>query len=132
MTIHTSIVARNDMLANLTTDANSGKLDIYTGSKPATPETAATGTKLVEFTLPATSFGAGSGGVITANAITAVAALATGTAGWARLWKSDGTTALMDFDVTATGGGGDITIDSTSITQNAYINITSFTITLGQ
>ena len=133
-TVHTSIVARNAMLngSGLTAAAAGGKLDIYSGSMPATPETAASGTKLASFTLGSPAFGAAASGVITANAIAAVTGLAANTAGWARLWESDEATALQDYDVTATGGGGAVQLDYTAIVLNGEVTITSYTITLGQ
>ena len=70
MAIQTSIVARNAELDALAPLANSGYIRIYTGSIPATPETAVSGTLLAELQFGATAFGAAAAGVITANAIT--------------------------------------------------------------
>ncbi len=77
----TSIVARNAELDALAALANSGYISIYSGSQPATPETAASGTLLAELRFNATAFGAAASGAITAGAITAdSSADATGTA----------------------------------------------------
>lgn len=104
---------------------------IYSGSPPATADTAASGTLLAEVRGNASAFGSvDSEGVLTASAFTADAsANATGTAGWFRLLASDGTTAVMDGTVTATGGGGDLTLDNTSITSGQEVTITSFVLT---
>lgn len=119
------------MLDILGGQADAGIIRIYTGAKPATPETAASGTLLAELTLNADAFGAAAAGTITANAITSdSAANATGTAGWFRVWKSDGTTPLWDGDVTATGGGGDMTLNTISIVANAQVSMTSCTYTV--
>jgi len=56
--LKTSIVSRNAELDALAALANSGKLRIYDGSQPATPETAAGATLLAELTMNATAFGA--------------------------------------------------------------------------
>lgn len=105
-----------------------GKLRIYTGSQPASADSAATGTLLAELTLSDPAFGAPSNGVATANAITPANAGATGTAGWFRLTTSDGT-ARLDGSVTATGGGGDLTLDNTSIASGQQVQVNSLTYT---
>lgn len=55
----------------------------------------------------------------------------TGTAGHFRIYASDGTTQHIQGTVTATGSGGDMTLDNTSIAAGQSITITSFTITDG-
>jgi hypothetical protein len=123
---------RNAMLDTLTSAASAGKLRIYTGSRPADPDTAIGAvTLLAELTMNATAFGASSGGVLTANAITSDASAdATGTAGWARLWQSNGTTPIIDLTVTATGGGGEVQFSTTSFVATNTVSLSSFTITL--
>ncbi|MGA4923535.1 hypothetical protein, partial [Bacillus subtilis] len=54
---------------------------------------------------------------------------ATGTAAHFRIYASDGTTAHIQGTVTATGGGGDLTLDNTSIASGQAIAISSFSIT---
>lgn len=54
---------------------------------------------------------------------------ATGTAAHFRIYASDGTTAHIQGTVTATGGGGDLTLDNTSIASGQAITISSFSIT---
>lgn len=128
MAIKTSIAARNVELNSLATEFNSGYLRIYSGPQPATPETAASGTLLAELRFNATAFGAAAAGVITANAITAdSSADNTGTAGWARCLKADGTTALMDGDVSTSGAF--VNLNSVAISSGAAVSITAFTIT---
>ena len=55
----------------------------------------------------------------------------TGTAGHFRLLDSGGTTCHAQGTVTATGGGGDLTLDNTSIASGQSVTITSFTLTAG-
>jgi hypothetical protein len=120
----TSIASRDVMLNALAAEANSGYLRIYSGSQPATPETAASGTLLAELRFNATAFGASSSGVITANAITSdTSANNTNTAGYYRALKSDGTTALWDGSVSTTGA--DLNLNSTAIQSGANVSVSS-------
>lgn len=132
-TLKRAIITRNaagDAEASL---ANDGYIRIYSGTVPATPETAASGTLLAELRFSATAFGSASGGVITANAITSDSnANATGTAGWARILKSDGTSALWDMDVTATGGGGAMTFATVNFIAGGLVQLSAFSVTLPQ
>jgi len=131
MILRTAIVSRNAALDAITPLLNSGFLRVYSGAMPATPETAASGTLLAELVFNATAFGAAAAGVATANAITQDAsANNTGVAGYVRLLKSDGTTAIFDGDATATGGGGFAELNSTSISAGAAVQCTAMTITL--
>jgi hypothetical protein len=129
--IRTSIVSRNAALDAIAPLANSGRLRIYSGAQPATPETAASGTLLAELIMNATAFGAASGGVITAAAITQDSSNdASGTAGYYRLLKSDGATALWDGEVGVSGA--DLNLNSVAISSGAITQVTSFTYTLPQ
>lgn len=118
---------RNARLDAITTFAgNSGILRIYDGSRPATGGSATT--ILAELTCNATFAGAAAAGVLTLNAITQdSAANATGTATWARLFKSDGTTIVMDLSVGTSGA--DINLNTVAIVTNAIVSVTSATIT---
>lgn len=110
---------------------NSGKIRIYSGTRPANANTALSGnTLLAELTFGATAFGAAVAGVATANAITADAdADATGTATFARLFKSNGTSVVTDIDVTTSAGSDRIVLDTVGIAQHANVSISSLTIT---
>jgi hypothetical protein len=110
----------------------SGLLRIYDGAVPANVGTAISGqTLLAELTCNATFAPAASNGVLTLNSITQdSSANATGTATFFRLTTSGGT-AVVQGTVTATGGGGDLTLNTTSISSGAAVSITSFVITEG-
>ena len=112
--------------------ANSGLLRIYSGTKPATADTALSGnTLLAELTMNATAFGAAAAGVATANAITQdSAADATGTASFFRLLKSDGTSVIVQGDCGTSGS--DLNLASTSLSSGAPVSITSFTFTVNK
>lgn len=123
-----------NLAANTHADAvgallNTGYLRIYSGTQPATADTALSGnTLLAELRFNATAFGAAVAGVATANAITSdTDADATGTATFFRAFKSDGTTAVMDGSVgTATS---DAIINSAAIQIHAQVDCTALTYT---
>jgi len=56
---------------------------------------------------------------------------ATGTAGHFRIYASDGTTCHAQGTITATGGGGDMTLDNTSIATGQTVTVTTFSIAAG-
>ena len=130
-----------DLAVNTEADAlarllDGGWCDIYdsTGTgQPATADTAiTTQVKLAHVGFNATSAPAASGGVLTMNPMTADAAAdATGTATWARCYKADGTTKVMDVSV-GTGGTFNIVLNSTAIQVGAQVSITSFTHTVAK
>ncbi len=120
--------ARQDAIT--TAVGSAGKLRIYNGTKPATGGAATT--LLAELTLGSPFAPAASAGVLTANAITGdTSADASGTATWFRVVKSDGTTIVIDGTVSATGGGGELQLATTTITAGVAVNVTSLTITEG-
>ncbi len=131
MAIKLSATARNAELDAITTTVGaSGKLRIYSGTRPANVAAAITGTLLAELTLNATFAPAASGGVLTLNAITSdSSADATGTASHFRIFKSDGTTAVIDGDVGTSGS--DLNLNTVSLVTGAVVAVTSFTITAG-
>lgn len=113
--------------------SGAGKLRIYSGAQPATPDTAPAGTLLVEFTLGDPAFGAGTdgvaGAVATGNAVAPVPATATGTAAWFRLVDSDND-AIIDGDVTDTAGTGSLKVSSTAIIAAIDVSIVSMSFTV--
>jgi len=123
--------AQQDALATFA--GNSGLLRIFAGTQPTDPQTPiGAQTVLGTLTMNATAFSAALNGVLTANAITQdSAADNTGTASFFRLFKSDGNTAVMDGTITATGGGGDMTLNTVSIVVGGPISCTGFAITRG-
>lgn len=124
LAFNTADVANNAIAPLL----NNGFLDIYDGSQPANADTAVGAqVKLARLTFGATAFGASVNGVITANAITAGTILATSTATWCRLWKSDGTTAVMDGTVGT--AGTNVVVGSAAFQSGAQATITSATFT---
>lgn len=107
------------------------KLQIRTGAQPANCAAADSGTLLAELTLPSDWLAAASGGAkVLAGSWTGTGAAA-GTAAHFRVKDSAGTTCHMQGSVTATGGGGDMTLDNVSIASAQTVTITSFTLTVG-
>ena len=112
----------------------SAVLNIYSGTQPASPDTAITSQVLLaSLTCSASAFAAASsGGVLTANAIsngTGTAGAAGGTtATWYRLTASGGT-AHIDGSVGISGA--DLNINNTNIAQNQTVSVTSWTDTNG-
>jgi hypothetical protein len=102
-------------------------IQIRSGTRPAGPGTTASGTLLATVALGDPSF-TESGGVLTIVDPDAVTGAADGTATWARLLNDS--TAVLDFQVTATGGGGDITLSTTTISTGLSVDITGGTITV--
>ena len=131
MAIGMNATLRDNMLDEITARAGaSALLRIYDGTQPATGGTATT--LLAELTCNATFAAGASSGTLTLNAITAdSSANATGTATWFRIVQSDGSTHVLDGTVTATGGGGDMELSSTSISTGDSVSITSATFTIG-
>lgn len=123
-----STTLRNAQLDAITTAVgNGGKLVIYAGTRPATG--GAAGPVLATFAMGAPFAPAASGGVLTVNPPADVTASATGAATWARLFKSDGTTIVMDLGVGTSGQ--EVTINSTSVNSGVNCSVTNFSIACG-
>jgi hypothetical protein len=126
-----SAALKNARLDQITSKVSaSGLLRIYSGAQPANPDTAVTSqVKLAELTCNASAFAAAaSGGVLTANAVSSANALASGTAAWFRLCKSDGTAVA---DGTVGTSGTDCIIDNVAVNAGQNLSVTSLTITSG-
>jgi hypothetical protein len=118
--------AMADAIDALTNTGGAGKLRIYTGSQPATPETAASGTLLVEFTLQNPAFSAASAGIITlAGTPLTVNASNTGTAGWFRIVNGAGDAVT---DGTVGLSGEQINLNTTACATGVGVTVTSGTI----
>lgn len=110
--------------------SGAGTLRVYTGTQPATPQTGASGTLLGTLTFSDPCAPNASVGVVTFSAITQdSAADAGGAAGWARLADSAGN-AVIDVEVSATGGGGALQLNTVTIVAGGPITVTSLTLTM--
>lgn len=133
MAMQFSVAARNAALDAIETAIGvSAILKIRTGAVPATCATADSGTVLATMTLPSDWMAAASGGTKALSGTWQDASAdATGTAAHFRIYDSTGTTCHWQGSVTATGGGGDMTLDNTSIATGQQVTITSCTLTAG-
>lgn len=133
MALKYSIAVINAQLDALESTIGTGAvLKIRTGSPPADVATADSGTVLATLTLPSDWMAAASSGSKAKSGTWQdTSADDTGTAGHWRIYASDGTTAHMQGTITATGGGGDMTVDNTSIASGQQITVTAFSITGG-
>lgn len=131
MTIQFSTSVRNARLDQIeTTISTAPVLRIYTGSPPGVGN-AATGTQLVTITLPSDWLAGASGGSKAKSGTWSNTAGGTGTAGYFRIWDSGVAAGHIEGTVTATGGGGDMTLDNTSIASGQTVTINTFSLTDG-
>lgn len=130
MAIQLSASVRNARLDAIeSTIGASAVLKIRSGAAPADVATADSGTVLATLTLPSDWMVAASAGTKDKSGTWQDASAdATGTAAHFRIYASDGTTAHLQGTVTATGGGGDLTLDNVSIASGQSVTITSFTL----
>ena len=133
MTLQYSTTVRNAKLDAVETAIGvSAVLKIRTGAAPANCAAADSGTVLATVNLPSDWMAAASGGAKAKSGTWEdTSADNTGTAAHFRLYASDGTTCHAQGAVTATGGGGDMTVDSTSFTAGQDFLVNSFTLTAG-
>ncbi|MBB1161462.1 hypothetical protein [Aquariibacter albus] len=130
MALQFSTAVRNAMLDAIETATGPGaKLRLYSGAAPANPAAAATGTMLVGMALPADWMASASGGSKALSGTWQATGAAAGTVGHYRIVDNAGTTCHEQGSVTATGGGGDLTLDNTSIAAGQTVTITSKTLT---
>lgn len=124
-----------DRLADTTADLyDGGVLEIRSGAAPGAGAADA-GTLLVSIPLPTPAFGAASNGQADKSGTWEdTSADASGTAAHFRIKQSgdaggaDASQDRIEGSVTATGGGGDIELDSVDITAGQSVTITAFNI----
>lgn len=128
-----SAAVRNAMLDAIETAIGaSAIMKIRTGAAPATCATADSGTVLATLNLPADYLAAAAAGVKAKSGTWEDASAdAGGTAAHFRIYASDGVTCHAQGTVTATGGGGDMTVDNVSFAAAQQFTITSFSWTAG-
>lgn len=136
MAIQLSVAVREARLNAIeTTIGTSAILEVRSGAAPANCAAADSGTLLASMSLAsdwmaaAGTPGAGQKGLL--GTWQDASANNTGTAGHFRIKDSGGTVCGLQGTVTVTGGGGDLQLDSTSITSGQSVTITAFTLTDG-
>lgn len=102
-------------------------IELRSGGKPATADTAATGTLLA--TVNVVGSFTSTAGVLTATDPVSVLPVAAGTAGYFRVLTS-GAAPILDGTATASGGGGDLQLGSLTITMGVSVDLGVPTITV--
>jgi len=135
MSLQYSVTVRNAQLdAVESTVGTAPILKIYdlTAGAPANCAASITATVLATITLPSDWMAAASSGSKAKSGTWQDAAAdASGTADFWRIYDSSDTTCHLQGTVTATGGGGDLTLDNTSINSGQSVTISSFSISAG-
>jgi hypothetical protein len=107
-------------------------LEIRTGSKPESPQVAATGTLLATFDFSFPSFNSFANGVAFARPIVnSDGVISSGIAGWFRIFNRDGV-AVIDGSISEVGGDGDIQFDSINFILGGAATIPSLRGTVPQ
>ena len=109
----------------------SPKLQLRTGAPPADCAAADSGTLLCEITLPSDWMAAASGGSKAKSGTWTGTGAAAGNAGHFRVKNTAGSTTHAQGTVTATGGGGDMTMDNINIAVSQAVTVNTFTLTAG-
>ena len=126
-----SVAVRNAALDAIETSVGvSAVLKLRTGAAPANADAADTGTVLSTITLPSDWMATAASGAKALLGSWAGTASAAGTVGHYRIYKSDGTTIGIQGSVTATGGGGDMTLDNPVLASGQVVSITSFNLSI--
>lgn len=128
MPLRKNTAIRNAQVNLLGDMFDAGTLEIYTGTQPADPNSAASGSLLATIVIPSPAFGAPSVGVVTKSGTWSVVATGTGTAGYARFISAD-TLQTMDVVVTNIPGGNDLLINTLDIVIGNTVSVISLSLT---
>ena len=121
---------RDAQQTGLITYAGSGSIiRLYDGTQPTNANTAISTQTLIVSLVVSGSFGTDSNGSITLGTVTKGTAVASSTATFFRIVKSDGTTVVMDGSVGTSGA--DMNLNSTTISSGQIVAITAGTIIRG-
>jgi len=131
MAFQFSTASRNAALDAIETAIGTAPtLEIRSGAVPANCAAADAGTLLASMALPSDWMAAASAGSKGLSGTWQdLSADAAGTAGHFRI--KQGATCHIQGTITATGGGGDMTLDNTSIASGQQVTVTSFTLNAG-
>lgn len=137
MTFVMSNFALLAQLNTMGTRANGGKLQVYSGTRPANPQTAVTSqVKLLEYTLnnpafaSATMLASNTGQILAiVSGIADAVGLATGTATWGRVLDSS-SNVLWDGDV-GVSGAGDFSLVTAAISTTSSVTLNSIDLRQG-
>jgi hypothetical protein len=113
---------RNAMMDHVRTALAGGSIKVEAAPSPPTLTRRDRQTLLATLTLASPAGAASSGGTFTFGTITSGTAVATGTASWARMLQSDGTTVVGDMDVGTSGAT--FILDTVSIVSGGTVAAT--------
>lgn len=128
MAIGLNVSLQNRLVDSVGSDLDSGFIDIYDGTQPADPADPPDGTLLVSVALDANAYDAGVAGVAEIPSSVSGTASDSGTAVYAQQ-RNAANTRWMYGSVTATGGGGDVELSTTTINALDTVTINTSTIT---
>lgn len=134
MTLQTSVALENARLDVIETSLGTFPLiELRSGSPPATPETADSGTLLAVIEPGSDWLAAAAARAKAINGTWPGFGVAGGTIGHFRLKGGPGSpaTCQMQGTVTATGGGGDMTVDNVVVAEGQVVTMQTFTLTGG-
>jgi hypothetical protein len=127
-----SVAVRNSRIdAEETTIGTAPLLKLYTGAVPVNCAAADPAGLLITLTLPVDWLGNAAAGVKSKAGVWSGTAAAAGVAASWRIKDSTDTTCHYQGDVTATGGGGSLTLDNTNIANLQAMTINTATNTAG-
>lgn len=136
MALRLSVKARNALGNALNDLIDNGSitpapyLEIRTGSRPANPDTPATGILLVTINLPISGFGSFSNGrAIISNVNASIAIQNDGQAGYFRIYNRD-REAILDGSIGLTGSASDLLFDRVDFSTGGSIAITNLSISV--
>lgn len=131
MAIQLSVAVRNARLDAIETAIGTAPIvRIRSGAAPATCATADSGTILATLTLPSDWMAAASSGTKSLSGSWVDASADNGgTAAHFRIYDSSGSTCHLQGTCTATGGGGDMEINTVTLTAGGSFTVTAFTLT---
>lgn len=133
MALQLSVQVRNNRLDQIeTTIGTAPIMELRAGALPSDCAAVDNGTLLALAALPSDWMSAAAAGAKAKNGTWTVTGIAAGTIGHFRIFRA-GSPSECDIQgtVTATGGGGDMTVDNTSIAIAQVVTIQSFTLTDG-
>lgn len=119
----------NAVVALMDADVGAASIQLRTGASPGA-NNAATGTLLATLAFNDPSFAAAVLGVATMDntPVLSTTGVAAGTAGYFRITDNSGDV-IFDGTITVTGGGGDLEMNTTTISVGLTVEITAGTIT---
>lgn len=137
-TLQLSVAVRNALMAAIALEAgNAFVMELRAGALPASCAAVSTGALLARDTIPGDSpsdaWADVVAGVLAKNGTwtaTGLAGIATTNIGYFRIYKlSSPDECVMQGDVTATGGGGAMTVDNVSLAAGQAVTVNSFALT---